>query len=355
MSDKKNKIWAVATVSLIVLCVAAIGAVVAVIDPYFHYGKGLSFLSYPLHNQRYQNDGIAKHFDYDAIITGSSMAENFKTSEMDELFGTNSIKLPFSGSTYKEINDNLKVAMAHNDNIKIVVRGLDYVRMFDKADRMTYDASEYPHYLYDDKLLNDVNYLYNKGVLINTAKVLLNTITGAPSKDFDNYRYWDDNWTYGAEAVKLTYPRPETISPKVQISEADRKNIHENITQNVTSLAAANPETEFYLFITPYSIYYFDRAYRNGSLDKNIDAEQYIVEMLLEYPNIHVFSFFDEYDVICNLDNYKDIAHYSEEINSQMLVWMKEGKHQLTKDNYQEYYSNIREFYTNYDYDSLFE
>ena len=63
MSDKKNKIWAVATLSLIMLCVVAIGAVVAVIDPYFHYRKGLSFLSYPLHNQRYQNHGIAKHFD----------------------------------------------------------------------------------------------------------------------------------------------------------------------------------------------------------------------------------------------------------------------------------------------------
>ena len=94
MSDKKNKIWAVATVSLIVLCVAAIGAVVAVIDPYFHYGKGLSCLSYPLHNQRYQNDGIAKHFDYDAVIIGSSMTENFKPSELDELFDVIQQPLP---------------------------------------------------------------------------------------------------------------------------------------------------------------------------------------------------------------------------------------------------------------------
>ncbi|MBP1571334.1 MAG: hypothetical protein J6C76_05490, partial [Oscillospiraceae bacterium] len=286
---------------------------------------------------------------------GSSMTENFKPSELDELFDVNTIKLPFSGATYKEINDSLKVVMEHNNNVKVVVRGLDYVRMFDEASRMTYDDSEYPYYIYDDKLLNDVNYLYNKGVLINTAKVLLNTVTGAPSKDFDSYSYWNDNYSYGAEAVKQTYSRPETFSEIVPLSDEDYKNIYENITQNVTSIAAKNPETEFYIFISPYSIYYFDRAQRNGVLDKHIDAEKYITELLLEQDNINVFSFYDDYEMICNMDNYRDIAHYGAEINSQILVWMKEGKHQLTKENYLQYYDNIREFLKNYNYDTLFE
>ncbi|MBP1553777.1 MAG: hypothetical protein J6B21_06445, partial [Oscillospiraceae bacterium] len=128
-----------------------------------------------------------------------------------------------------------------------------------------------------------------------------------------------------------------------------------NITQNVTSIAAKNPETEFYIFISPYSIYYFDRAQRNGVLDKHIDAEKYITELLLEQDNINVFSFYDDYEMICNMDNYRDIAHYGAEINSQILVWMKEGKHQLTKENYLQYYDNIREFLKNYNYDTLFE
>ena len=69
----------------------------------------------------------------------------------------------------------------------------------------------------------------------------------------------------------------------------------------------------------------------------------------------HLFSFFTEYNMICNLDNYKDILHYGEEINSQVLRWMKEGSHELTRENYEEYCSQMKAFYCNYDYDRLFE
>ena len=64
-------------------------------------------MSYRLGSQRYINNGIVKHFDYDAIIMGSSMIENFKNSQFDELFETSSIKIPLSGSTFKEVNDRM--------------------------------------------------------------------------------------------------------------------------------------------------------------------------------------------------------------------------------------------------------
>lgn len=58
----------------------------------FHYHAPLKFLSYPLVNERYQNNGIVRHFDYDSVITGTSMTENFKTSEAQKLFGSDFIK-----------------------------------------------------------------------------------------------------------------------------------------------------------------------------------------------------------------------------------------------------------------------
>lgn len=57
-------------------------------DPYFHFQGTIEGLLYKLVNERYQNDGIIRHYTYDAIITGTSMAKNFKTSQMDALFGT---------------------------------------------------------------------------------------------------------------------------------------------------------------------------------------------------------------------------------------------------------------------------
>lgn len=90
-------------------------------------------------------------------------------------------------------------------------------------------------------------------------------------------------------------------------------------------------------------------------MEKQFDAEQYAIELMLSYKNIHLFSFFTEFDMICDLNNYKDYAHYGEEINSQILAWMREGTHELTKGNYKDYCRQVRKFYKNYHYDRLFE
>ena len=71
---------------LLISC-SCIISVVVYVDPFMHYHKPIiSKFFYSLDNQRSQNDGIIKYFDYDAIITGTSMIENFKTSEFDKLF-----------------------------------------------------------------------------------------------------------------------------------------------------------------------------------------------------------------------------------------------------------------------------
>lgn len=94
--------------------------------PFFHYHKpNTERYYYMLNNERSQNDGISKHFDYDALITETSMAQNFIASEMDKIFGTNSIKVCYSGGSYKEINDNLVVALKYNPDLKTIVRGLE--------------------------------------------------------------------------------------------------------------------------------------------------------------------------------------------------------------------------------------
>ena len=43
-------------------------------------------LSYPLVNERYQNNGIARHFDYDSVITGTSMTGEFQNERGSEAF-----------------------------------------------------------------------------------------------------------------------------------------------------------------------------------------------------------------------------------------------------------------------------
>ena len=345
-----GKKWCRNFIASFIMMMVLLGAVIVVVDPYFHYHKPLKCLAYQLYNERYQNDGIVKHFDYDAIITGTSMTQNFKTSEMDELFGTNAIKVPFAGAAYKEVKENLKRAIAANPDIRMIVWGLDFNRLNGDVNAVRFES--YPTYLYDDNLANDVKYVFNKTVLFNDTlkNVIYYSKTTNKSTSFDEYNNWNKRYKFGKEEVLKQYKRPDKVAETVGSQRLNK----ENIQRNVEDLIKANPNIDFYLFWTPYSIVWFDNINQAGGLQNLLRQEKEALEILLPYPNVHFFSFFDNTELTTHLGNYKDTLHYHEKINSYMLQCMATGEHQLTMENYQQYSQMVWDFYTTYDYNQIF-
>ena len=76
--SKIYKIWLAGTLVITITALALLASITIYIDPLFHYHAPLKNYEYPINNERYQNDGITRHFTYDGIITGTSMTENFK-------------------------------------------------------------------------------------------------------------------------------------------------------------------------------------------------------------------------------------------------------------------------------------
>lgn len=353
----KAKNWIVGWLVLVLIALGFIAGWVYKIDPYFHYHKpDTDNYYYSLNNQRSQNDGISKYFEYDALISGSSMTENFKTSEMDEIFGTNSIKISYSGASFKEINDSLIVALKCNPNLKTIVRGLDYGAILKDKDYLRTDLGTYPTYLYDSNPFNDVMYLFNKDVIFGRVYSMIlqkNKEGFTPGiTSFDDYSYWQNGYTFGINTVfpdgVINYELAD-----VHLSDEEKEMVYGNITQNVTSLADQYPDVDFYYFFTPYSIAWWNEYNNNGEIYKYIEAEQYAIELILEHSNIKLYSFNMKTDITGDLNNYKDAHHYGEWVNSLMLRWMKDGECLLTKENYLEYINSEIEFYTTFDYASL--
>lgn len=353
----KNKKWCMLLGSITLVTWIVLATVVIIVDPYFHFHKPLESLEYPMSSgdQRYLNDGILRHFEYDALIIGSSMTENFKTSQLDELFGVNSIKICNAGDTYYNIKTNIEKAIEEQGNIKIVVTSLDISRLCDEPTFMRTDMGDYPTYLYDDNIFNDVEYVLNKDVLLEKIyKVVQYTRAGNKTPTFDEYCNWQNNSVFGKEAVLSGYERREKTPADLTAQEEQQTNITPNIMQNIVILAQENPDTEFYLFFPPYSIYYWDSIDRYSAVEWQIDNMKIATELILECDNIHVYSFFEEHEMLSDLSNYKDMVHYSEVYNEQILEWMANGEHELTKENYEQYFDDMKQFYCNYDYDSLF-
>ena len=352
MEQQAAKKWFQKCILVLLLLLVLIVAVVVFVDPYFHYHKPFDFMSYRLYEERYINDGIGRHFDYDAIITGTSMAQNFKPSEMDALFGTRAVKMPFSGAGYAELSENLDRALARNGNVKMVLWAVDYNGLLRSYDWQQYE--NYPTYLYDDNPFNDVSYVLNKSILYHGVMPnALMSLTGQPRTTMDEYSSWVNET--GLEHILLSYDRNNVNIPAtVDFGDSEKQTVIQTIENNFVDLIEKYPDTEFYLFYTPYSICYWDALNIKGTIQRQTEAEKLATEMLLQYPNVKLYNFFDQYEVICNPDYYNDDGHYSAEINSRILGWMAEGTGLLTQDNYEERLKEEQNFYLSYDYDSIY-
>ena len=331
----------------------SVAAATVVIDPFLHYHGPLAGLEYPLLDERYQNDGIARHFSYDALITGTSMTQNFKPSEFDALWGTEAVKIAFSGASYREVDENVRRALTYNDHVRYVVRSLDSSMLNVSAEYNAYDG--YPEYLFDDNPFNDVQYLLNKEVVPKTLAVLNYTRAGNVTPSRDEYGSWSQYKVFGRETVLASRAELGDFKEEIRLSEENRQNIRENVQRNVLQTALDNPQVTYYLFFPPYSICYWDALVRTKQLGAQLDAEEMAVELLLQADNIRIFAFGDNLELAEDLDNYTDALHYGEWVNSDILRWIKEGEYELRADDYEAYYSRIRKLYTEYDYSWLWE
>lgn len=331
------------------VALGVIAGITVFVDPFLHYHKPLSFLEYPLNDERYEDDGIARHYEYDAVIAGTSTSENFKTSQFNELWNATTIKQTYPGGTYYEIGNGLKRALKYNKNVKYVLWGLDLTRINEEADCESY--SDLPEYLYDDNPFNDVSYVFNKDVVPKTLAVLNYTRSGQKTTSMDDYGVWYPWAEYGKDKVLAGLIDYSGYTEEVSLSDADYVRIEQNISENIVKLALDNADTEFYIFYTPSSAAFWYGMYMTKQLDFQIDAEERATEILLKVPNIHLYGFADRTDITGNLDNYMDTLHYSHLISNDMMDMIHEGEGLLTKDNYKAYYENIRKLYSEYPYD----
>lgn len=351
-----RKKWAIYTIIVYFCILCSIISLVIIIDPFFHFHAPFKGISYIIANEQYSNNGIVKNFTYNAIITGTSMTENFRTQEVDELFQVQSVRTSFMGEGNKRIAENLENAILYNPDLELVIRGLDTLWFITDKDWMGYQS--YPDYLYDDNIWNDVNYVLNKDIIKNNVlPVLKRTLMNMPPSSFDENIFGDDSKS-GKKWVLENYKRPAKKDTPVDPADTEMyiTLMQGNLTQNILPTIKNNPEITFYIFFPPYSICWWDSLNQEGPgvVQRRINLEYLAIKDLLEYSNVRLFSFFNNYELICNLNNYVDEIHYTSKVNSLILKWMKNGEYQLTLDNYEDYIKQISDFYSDYNYDALF-
>lgn len=139
------------------------------------------------------------------------------------------------------------------------------------------------------------------------------------------------------------YDRPADAGQN--IVEKDPELYKNTVKENVKMLAEqieGHPEIQYRFLLPPYSMLYWDCAWVNGEEEERFYILEETIPMLLSFDNVEVYYFQNDRDIICDLDNYVDMMHYSPEINQFMLEQMRAGNYRLTEENRGETLADMR-------------
>lgn len=343
--------WLTGFAVLVLAGFAATAALVIWVDPFFQYHKPLSWFPYLVDNQVNQNPGLAKHMDYEAVLLGSSMTASFNTDWFEEVLGVKTQKLSYNGSYPKDLANIMELVFAaKKDSVKKVFIAVDQATFSADTEETKFPVTDY---LYDDNYWNDVQYLFNKDVILN---YILRPLADPKDKSdwAELYKPW---WTdeYYNKTNVLMYYTPSEPKAKAKPEDYYVAAVEKNLSRNICPYIEEHPETEFYLFYPPYSILFWNDVMQEKELDAVIGRLSCMTERLLSYENVHVFNFLGKEEIVCNLNNYADFMHYHRDTCRYITDCFASGENEVTLKNYAESLAQVKKMAAEYDYEPIWD
>lgn len=298
-------------IAAILFFIVFVAGIVFAFDPFYHYHSPWFGLKAVLTEPEYQVIGSIRNFNYDSIILGSSVAENFDNEWFENEFETKTIKgIKKSGTTAYLLYFLDEAFNAHQ--LKYVFYSLDTSALL--ADySLDIEADGLPIYLFDNNPFNDVSYIFNKDVLFEKIPYMLGQSFSMDYKEGESFN-WAKYKSFSKEIALSNYEEPEEQILSSDELDKYKLNINENLEQ-IEKRINEHPDTIFYIWIPPYSCLWQEEQTRLGKFDISMFAIDEACKRLEQYENVRFYSFIDEKDITDNLDNYMDPIHYSQDIN----------------------------------------
>lgn len=320
--------------SLLLLCLTVIPvmAVNYVIDPLQCLRMAAWYRPLYDSNERMQNPCLARTQTYDTVIIGTSNVENFDPAYMDGALHAATLKLAMAGSTLREQRRILELAI-RTGKTKRVVWGVETALLGDDPDRVRDDIVRFPSHFYDTGWKGTLLYLLDPYLTKHYAKMIANRLFGFNEQytDLRTLNSWQHLFTFSKERALAFYQAVRETNMQVMDVNTVVTDSPENIRQNILQPIRENPDVQFLIFFPPYSILRFVHLYEQNRFwfDTEFTLKEQLIRELLAMDNAEIFEFQDLDAITFHLDNYKDLTHYSKDINSYLMDSLASGKRRI--------------------------
>ncbi len=341
----KNK-FLTSIVCSFILCIL-LGCLNYIIDP-FQYFRRNNSLDDKFHtNQRFQVPGMIKNIKTNSFVVGTSMGENFNTLKIDsDLNWKNTLRISISGimpSSQKKLLNFLKDS---SDPQNIIMDLHWYLTDLDPEKKNAVYA--FPEYLYSHSIWGKIKYLINSGVLKESINLILSR------KEKFQKREKLNNWMN--EAIFSKYTEKENIK-KLSKKLTEKNNTitlthkvykYPSFEKNILPFLKSNSDIQFYLFLPPYSTWYYKTLKDQTDLQRLVFFRYYLVQATKELKNVKIFAVDENRSIVNNVANYKDYGHYRDSINQYIIDSIKNSQHIITNQNINIHMENFIKNINNY-------
>lgn len=333
--------WLVSFFCCLLVILVLLSAVAYVVDPFMQFRARDN--AYML-QEWYVSPGLVKNYDYDTLIVGSSMVQNFDMDVFREELGVKPLHIGIGAMQTSEMLQILHCAYDTGKADKYFV-GID-LRLLENQS----DDSRLAEYLFADDLLSKVRYLLSYEVWfrylpVDVAFALADAAGIELPEDFqakksiDKLADWrSDVPVWGEDVVIANYTKGA-----YSVSQSDTTNLLQRMTVNIDKFFSQCDfqKGEHTFFFPPYSSLCWSEYQDRGQFEVYMQAKQYFIEKAMEY-GVAVYDF-QGAECTMDLDNYKDTTHYMPHINDWMVECFAEKAYLVTKENAKEFERNLIE------------
>lgn len=310
-------------------------------DPFFHYHAPWFGLKAVEDEKEYQVPGMLENFAYDSVLAGSSVVMSMNTDTIDERFGCRTVKAVGGSASAPLLDAYLELAFASH-KVRYVFYGVDVFSFYHQPDMRA--MSQDVEYLVNDNPFDDVEYLLNMDIIGQKIPAML---VGSQDPAYEEglmYQLNKDAVVGPEEVLKRHIPGVGRVQePKPLTYQQDW------VTENISRLEARvreNPDTEFFFFVPPYSIVWWDDAYEKGLLGTYLYTLEQCMARLLPYENASFYATeFQEAETITDLYQYMDYIHGSESVTERMAQKVGTPEDKITLENYEEKLTQLEEVF----------
>lgn len=317
-ADQRARRWLTGVVAATLAALGACAAFVAWVDPFQQYHLATRYPPrfYTLHH-RYINPGLAKHQDYDTVVSGSSIMESTPNNVVARACGGSAVNLSMPAMSASERRLMLETAFASRP-LRRAILVLDFNEFAGAPDERQEVAGPLPAYLYDRNPFNDLPYLLSWNVLLRSWRI----VTGERNEHFrsdpDAPWFWGDLKRFGRDEV-LRGLDLDHLNARFQQPQRTLAGMQASFERNLLPLLRAHPQTEFDLVWPPYSILVWVDFVQRDQLDVSLAFKRYVFEATQGLPNVEITDLQSDAAITHDLDRYTDLYHFDPAINERVV------------------------------------